>query len=71
MILLFSKFLMNFYKNNENSAILKIIRIPKIATADLHQITKRSFEDIQFIEKCDTVYTHLFKDLKDLSPLLS
>ena len=29
MILIFSKFLMDFYKNNQNDAILKIMKILK------------------------------------------
>ena len=56
MILIFSKFLMDFYKNNPNTAILKIIKI--------------FFEVIQFIENLTQFDTHLFKDLKDLSSML-
>ena len=56
---------MNFRKNNQNAAILKIIKISKIATADLQQITQSYFNSKKNLIQ---VYTHLFKDWKYLSP---
>ena len=50
---------------------MKKARYQEIATADLQQITQSSLRVIQFIERCDTSYTHLFKDLKYLSPMLA
>ena len=41
----------NFYKINQDSAILKIIKIKNIASVDLRQIAQSSIYVIQFIEK--------------------
>ena len=66
---IFPKFSMNFYKNNQNSAIVKLSRY-KNATTDPQQITQSSTQVIQSIGNGTQFYTHLFKDLKDLSPKL-
>ena len=47
--------LMNFYKNNQNATILKIIKIANFAMVDLQQITQSSFEVNQFMEISYTV----------------
>ena len=70
MILIFSIFLMNFYKII-NAAILKLIKISKNChgrfTANYKEFllshSVHSKDVIQF-------YTRLFKDLKDLSCML-
>ena len=55
MILIYSKFSLDFYKNNENAAILKITKISEIATADVKQISQSSLKIIQFTEKFDAI----------------
>ena len=70
MILISSKFSMNFCKISQNAAILKIINISKIATVDLQQITRSFFQAQEFKEKCDTILHPPFKDLKDLRRML-
>ena len=42
-----------------------------LVMAHLQQITKSSFQAVQFIEKCGTVLHSPFKDVKDLSPISS
>ena len=40
MILIFSKFLMNFFENNKSAAILKIINILKIRATKTGSLSK-------------------------------
>ena len=68
---------MNFCKISQNATILRILNcyvsntFQKIVTVDSQQITQSSFQVHEFKEKCDQFYTHLLKDLKDLSLMLS
>ena len=55
MILIFSKFLMDFYKNNQNAATLKIIKILKNCHGRFTANYLKFFEVIQFMEKFDTI----------------
>ena len=62
---------MNFYKNNQNADILKIIKIQKISTVDFQQIDQKvPFKSSSSLKHVIEFYSYLFKDLKDLSPML-
>ena len=64
---------MNFYENNQNAAILKIIEIstksPGQIYSKLPKVPFKSFDTQKNVTK--KIYTHLFTDLKDLSPMLA
>ena len=70
IILFSSKFSVNFYKNNKHAANLKKKDIEKIALQIYSKLPKFPFNSFNsqkyFVQFC----THLFKDLKDLSPVL-
>ena len=55
IILISSRFLMNFCKTSQNAVILKKSTYQRIATVDLQQITQSSFKAHEFKEKCYTV----------------
>ena len=59
---------MNFYKNYYKCSHVRNMEISKIATADSQQITFKSFSSLKSLIQ---FYTHIFKDLKELSPFLS
>ena len=73
MILIFSKFLMDFYKNNQTAAILKIIatanlqELPRQIYGKLPKVSLKSFNSWQNLIQ---FHTHLFEHLKDLSSML-
>ena len=56
---------MNYCKDNQNANILKLIRMSKHCHGQ--QITQSFFNSKKNVKQ---LYTCLFKDLKDLSPML-
>ena len=67
MILIFSKFLMDFYKNNQNDAILKIIKIKELPRQIYGKLPKVSLKSFNSWKNLIQFHTHLFEDLKDLA----
>ena len=61
---------MIFYKNNENTAILQIIKISKDChgRSTTNYTNKNSYQVIQFIEQRDTILQHPFQIFEIFEP---
>ena len=61
---------MNFYKNNQNGAILKIMNILKNFYSRFKANYPKYHCSHSILKNAIQFYSHLLKDLKDLSPIL-
>ena len=59
---------MNFYKNDQNAAILKRIKMPKNCHGRFTANYPNSFEVIQFMEKLDAILHLSFQRFERFKP---